>query len=173
MRILKGASNLLRTIVGKKINACRAPGFSVIPGCEWFFDTLIDQGIEIDCSIFPAPRAHGGFPTFGCATPVVIEAATGTLKEFPINTYNLFGKNLIFPGGGYFRLLPLWLLKHLMSQSDYVMTYFHPRDFDPEQPMLKELPLFRKFKSYYGLKNAAGKLRVLLSAFDFVISKLR
>ena len=48
------------------------------------------------------------------------------------------------------------------------MTYFHPRDFDPGQPVIRELPLVRKFKSYYGLKGAYCKLEKLLKEYDFV-----
>ena len=45
---------------------------------------------------------------------------------------------------------------------------FHPRDFDPEQPMLKQLPLKRKIMSYYGLKSSLPKLDKLLSDHSFV-----
>ena len=75
---------------------------------------------------------------------------------------------LIFSGGGYFRLLPLSIIKSLIKRSEYNMTYFHPRDFDPEQPMIKDLSLLRKFKSYYGLNNAFVKLEQLIDTFDFI-----
>jgi len=48
------------------------------------------------------------------------------------------------------------------------MTYFHPRDFDFEQPMIKSLPLKRKFMSYVGLKNSFLKLNRLLNDFTFI-----
>jgi hypothetical protein len=48
------------------------------------------------------------------------------------------------------------------------MTYFHPRDFDPDQPMIKSLPLIRKFKSYVGLKKSFGKFQQLLDDFEFI-----
>jgi len=48
------------------------------------------------------------------------------------------------------------------------MTYFHPRDFDPEQPMIKELSPIRKFKSYYGLSSSLHKLELLIQDFDFI-----
>ena len=48
------------------------------------------------------------------------------------------------------------------------MTYFHPRDFDPGQPMINDLSLLRKFKSYYGLKSSMIKLEQLIEDFDFV-----
>ena len=47
------------------------------------------------------------------------------------------------------------------------MSYFHPRDFDPSQPMIQSLSLKRKFKSYVGLKNAESKLKKWLKDFDF------
>ena len=55
-----------------------------------------------------------------------------------------------------------------MKQSDYVMTYFHPRDFDPQQPIINDLSLIRKFKSYVGLNSSLGKLDNLINDFDFV-----
>ena len=48
------------------------------------------------------------------------------------------------------------------------MTYFHPRDFDPEQPVIKTLPRVRRFKSYVGLKTAFPKFQRLLTDFKFV-----
>jgi hypothetical protein len=48
------------------------------------------------------------------------------------------------------------------------MTYFHPRDFDFEQPIVESLPAMRKFKSYVGIKKAFPKFQRLLNDFDFV-----
>jgi len=56
----------------------------------------------------------------------------------------------------------------MMKTSDYVMTYFHPRDFDPTQPMINELSKFRKFKSYYGLASSFQKLEKLITDFEFI-----
>jgi len=43
-----------------------------------------------------------------------------------------------------------------------------PRDFNAGQPMIKELPLSRKFKSYVGLKSALSKLDKYLADFSFI-----
>ena len=48
------------------------------------------------------------------------------------------------------------------------MTYFHPSDFDPEQPDMKHLPLLRRWKNSVGLKGAYAKYEKYLSDFDFV-----
>ena len=74
----------------------------------------------------------------------------------------------IFSGGGYFRLLPYELIKSFTKKSDYVMSYFHPRDFDHEQPLVPGLSLPRRFKSYVGLKKCKPKLERWLNDFDFI-----
>lgn len=51
---LKRSMESLEAITGKKIRAYRAPGFSLMESNKWVFSELIKQGIEIDCSIFPA-----------------------------------------------------------------------------------------------------------------------
>ena len=103
---LKRSIGAIESITSKKVITYRAPGFSIKKENKWAFESLAEEGIEIDCSVFPAKRAHGGFEEFGYAEPTYINMNGNRLKEFPINLYSLFGKNLIFSGGGYFRLIP-------------------------------------------------------------------
>jgi polysaccharide deacetylase family protein (PEP-CTERM system associated) len=158
----------IEDVIGKKVRAYRAPGFSLMEQNKWVFEVLMKNGIEIDASIFPAERSHGGFAQFGHAEPCWIDIEGMRMKEFPINLSSFAGKNLIFSGGGYFRLFPYPLLDFMTKNSDYVMTYFHPRDFDAEQPMVPGLNFVRKFKSYYGLKGCLSKLDKLIKKHDFV-----
>ena len=165
---LETSIKALEDITGKKIRAYRAPGFSIKQENKWVFEVLIENGIEVDCSVFPAKRSHGGFEQFGVAEPCWIDIDGHRLKEFPINTVNGLGKSLIFSGGGYFRLIPYPILQQLTKRSNYVMTYFHPRDFDANQPMIEELSRLRKFKSYYGLSGCLDKLKELMTDFPFI-----
>ncbi|NER13241.1 DUF3473 domain-containing protein [Leptobacterium flavescens] len=165
---LRISIDTLEQIIGEKIKSYRAPGFSITRENLWAFEILAEMGIENDSSIFPANRAHGGIPQFQQDSPCIISYRGIELKEFPINTYSLFGKNLIFSGGGYFRLLPYRLVHYMAKQSPYMMTYFHPRDFDPGQPVIKELSAFRKFKSYYGLGGSFSKLEKFIKDYSFV-----
>ncbi len=159
---LHDAIHSIEDATGEKVISYRAPGFSVTSSCSWFFEALVEQGIEVDSSIFPAARAHGGYPDFGANKPALVQTTSGMVKELPINTKTVFGKPLIFSGGGYFRIIPLPLLRRWIRNADYVMTYFHPRDFDPGQPTIKDLTTIRKFKSYVGLSSALAKLDVIL-----------
>jgi polysaccharide deacetylase family protein (PEP-CTERM system associated) len=160
---------LIEDLTGVAVNAYRAPFFSITNENKWALEVLIDLGFEYDCSIFPAARDYGGFRDYGKAEPAIFQIADGRkLKEFPINTHQFIGKNLVFSGGGYFRILPYSIIKKWAKQVSYIMTYFHPRDFDPTQPVLSNIPLHRRFKSYIGLKSAFAKFQNLLNDFDFI-----
>ena len=65
-------------------------------------------------------------------------------------------------------MFPSVLLNYWFSNDPYIMSYFHPRDFDPEQPMIPGLRGFRKFQSYVGLSGALGKLDQWLRGADFM-----
>ncbi len=157
----------LEDISGIKVNCFRAPGFSIREENKWAFEILSDLGITTDCSIFPASRSHGGFPSFKQCGPTIIKYNGIILKEFPINCIKILGYPVIFSGGGYFRLMPYPLIRHWTRKSNYVMSYFHPRDFDANQPVIKDLAFSRKIKSYVGLNGAASKLEKWLNDFEF------
>ncbi len=166
---LRRAKFAIEDVLGSEVNTYRVPGFSLTNDNLWVFDILHQEGFSVDCSVFPASRAHGGMENFTTDHPCLINLGGGALiKELPLNTYRVLGNHFVFSGGGYFRLLPYSMLKYLFQKSDYVMTYFHPRDFDPSQPIIHDLSLMRRFKSYYGLKYAEKKLINLLNDFNFV-----
>jgi polysaccharide deacetylase family protein (PEP-CTERM system associated) len=162
------AKKHIEDIIGYEINAFRAPGFSIIEKNTSYFDTLTDLGFVFDASVFPALHDYGGLPQFKNSSPFIIETSSGLLKEFPMTTFNFLSKNLVFSGGGFFRILPYPLIKLLSQKSNYLMTYFHPRDFDPNQPIIKTLSFNRKFKSYIGLKGSFSKFKKYLNDFDFI-----
>ena len=163
------AIDSLEQVTGKKVRSYRAPAFSIRPDNRWAFETLIENGIEVDCSIFPVYRDYGGFSDFGAAQPCWVEYQGSRLREFPMNYARAAGnRGLVFSGGGYFRLLPYPLIRRLFRQQPYVMAYFHPRDFDAGQPMLEGISRWQRFKSYVGLKEACNKFERLLKDFEFV-----
>jgi polysaccharide deacetylase family protein (PEP-CTERM system associated) len=165
---LERSVKTIEDCIGKKVRMFRAPAFSITKDCVWAFEILHEFGIEFDCSIFPAHRDYGGFPHFSSDKPAIVDVGGVRIKEFPINLGNLFGKRFVFSGGGYFRFFPYRMIKKLANKSDYIMSYFHPRDFDYKQPVLKGLPLTRRFKSYVGLKSCEHKLKKFLNDNKFL-----
>jgi hypothetical protein len=163
------AKKCIEDLIGEKIDAFRAPFFSIIEKNQWALEILADLGFKYDCSIFPAVRDYGGLRNYKESVPAIIELSEEKeIKEFPINIHSFLGANIVFSGGGFFRIFPYWLIKHWAKQSPYLMTYFHPRDFDPMQPMLANISLQRKIKSYIGLKQSFKKLQLLLRDFEFI-----
>lgn len=159
----------LEDITGQKVKCFRAPGFSLRESESWAFDILAECGIEYDSSVFPAHHAHGGMPSYPGQGPSRIVYNGIEVKEFPITFKNFHGHHLVFSGGGYFRVFPYYLIKKWTKESsDYLLSYIHPRDLDCGQPMIKDLTIARKFKSYVGLKSAERKLRRWLTEFDFI-----
>lgn len=204
---VESSVKLLQDITGQPIECFRAPGFSIRGQEAWAFDILAECGIKYDCSVFPAVHAHGGMPRYAEAFkgsnglnglkssnglkgsgvgPSIIKHGGVEMKEFPVTTKEIMGRQVIFSGGGYFRLVPYWLLHkwsreaaegqvcpikvtdELSRNAGYLLSYIHPRDLDGGQPVLEGLPLTRRFKSYVGLKQAPEKLRQYLKDFRFM-----
>ena len=158
---------ILEDQLGYKIDKYRAPGFSVKLKNLWAFDVMAEVGITTDASIFPAARAHGGMPSFLYNSPCIIQHNGVSIKEFPMNYTRIAGVRTIFSGGGYFRFWPYSMIKHHTEKSGYVMSYFHPRDFDTKQPLLSDLGPYRRFRAYYGIHSSQHKLEEWIREFSF------
>lgn len=152
----------------QKVIAYRAPGFSLTPGHEWVFDVLISRNVRIDASLFLSNHAHGGYGGLSLSSPARIQRGDASIEEFPVLPASFCGLRLPYSGGGYFRLLPFGLIKGLASRQRYVMTYFHPRDFDVTQPRLPGLSAGRRFRAYTGLERALPKLKRWLGEESFI-----
>ena len=84
---------------------------------------------------------------------------------------NLLFFRFIFSGGGYLRFFPKNLIRTLYSLSKYNMVYVHPRDFDLDQPRLRDLSYLRYFRSYVGLATTKYKFKDCISADGISISE--
>lgn len=158
----KRAKHLLEDVIGVEVDAYRAPAWSVGRENVWVLEELARLGFKYDSSIFPSTHSFGGFPDFGKDEPVLCRVGDHSIREFPVSVRILFSKQIVFSGGGYFRFFPFPLVKRWMSQKNYNLCYFHTQDFDAEQPVVRELPLERRFKTYYGISGAFAKFHRLL-----------
>ena len=166
---LVAALDCIEGATGSRPTTYRAPGFSITSECLWAFGTLRKNGIVTDSSVFPARRAHGGIE--GAPTrPFLIETAHGDICELPLSSVSVLGFRLVYSGGGYFRILPGWLLERLFLEAEAkgepVMTYFHPRDFFADAPIPK-MSRHRVFKARVGLSRNFAKLERLLKGGQF------
>lgn len=177
------ALKAIEDILGQKVVSYRAPAFSLTEQNKWAVNVLVDCGIKNDASIFPASRDFGGYPAFPQDTPCEISYQGATLKEYPISLTTLFGKQIAYSGGGYFRLLPYWFVSNTMKQREYNICYFHLADLIHEeqkfltreeyQSYFKESGtltrrLTRYAKSNVGTGDGYRKLARLIDEYSFI-----
>jgi peptidoglycan-N-acetylglucosamine deacetylase len=158
------SSALLEDITGRKVEAFRAPGFSIGKNELWALEVLNDLGIGIDSSFLPYNFGVNTLRT----SPCIIEYNGIKIKEFPINYKKFLSNGIIYSGGGYFRFFPYSLLNFWIKDSDYFLAYIHPRDLDSNQPLIKGLSPIQFFRSYYGLKSSESKFKKLIKDYNFI-----
>lgn len=136
----KTAIDCIEQLIGCKVKSYRAPAFSIGKNNKWALEILAECGIERDASIFPAARDFGGFQEFKTQEPTLITINRKQIKEFPITTTKLLGKDIAYSGGGYFRLFPYWFVQKEIRKAPYTMTYFHINDLltEPRKMLTKE-----------------------------------
>ena len=166
---VRDSKRLLEDISGSEVIGFRAPSFSIVPGREWAFDILLEEGYRYDSSVFPIRRPGYGYP--GAPTDFHWrDCAAGRLGEFPPTTLRRAGLNIPAGGGGYFRLLPYALTKTAFEDCEAASTsgvfYIHPWELDPGQPRLP-VPLSTRIRHYGRLHATLPRLDRLLTEFRF------
>lgn len=160
----------LEDIAGAPVIGFRAPSFSIVPGCEWAFDVLLEEGYRYDSSLFPIRRPGGyGYP----AAPRDrhwIDRPSGRLLEIPPTTLRHFGVSIPAGGGAYFRLFPYSVTRAAFRECEARHAagtfYVHPWELDPQQPRIAA-PWHARFRHYTGLHHTVPRLERLLEDFRF------
>lgn len=164
------SKDALEQAAGASVVGFRAPTFSIVRETGWAIDVLAECGFEYDSSIFPVRHDRYGIPD-APRVPFWAHGREQRLLELPLLTYRVAGLNLPVAGGGYFRLFPLRVLRAGLEQMDRqsggaAILYFHPWEFDPEQP---RLPLGRlaRWRTYVGMRRTMNRLRSLLRRYEY------
>jgi polysaccharide deacetylase family protein (PEP-CTERM system associated) len=162
------AREILESISGAPIISYRAPSFSIVENSLWALDILMEEGIRYDSSIFPITHHRYGIKDSSRLPYIIKHQGEKNLIEFPISTRPFLGKMFPFSGGGYARLFPYSFLKngisYLNQQKIPAISYFHPWEFDPEQPRLKG-SFLSHFRHYVHLSSTKEKLSRMLDDF--------
>lgn len=166
---IRHAKAVIEDAAGVRVEGFRAPSFSIVPGREWAFDVLLEEGYSYDSSIFPIRRSGYGYPA-APTVPHTIERSAGRLREFPMTTLRVLGARVPAAGGGYLRQFPLGVIRRAFAQSEAEgvpgVFYIHPWELDPEQPRLPVSALTR-VRHYRGLESTAHRIDALLGEFNF------
>jgi len=160
------AKDVLEQAGGVRIVGYRAPSFSIGHANLWAHDILAETGHLYSSSIYPVVHDHYGMPDaprFPFRTPA-------GLLEIPVTTIRWGGRNWPVGGGGYFRLLPYavsaWGLRRVNTVDRRpAIVYFHPWEFDPQQPRVQAASAKARFRHYVNLARTEPRIRKLLGAF--------
>jgi polysaccharide deacetylase family protein (PEP-CTERM system associated) len=167
---LRRSLDAVEAAAGVRPRGYRAPSFSIDRRSLWAFDVLAEHGIEYDSSVYPVRHPRYGVPSFS-RVPVRVRTTSGrTLREFPLTTLRVLGRNLGASGGAYLRLLPVEVLarafREMNAAGQPAVLYVHPWELDPGQPRVRVRGLGR-ITHYTNLAGTEGKLERLLGAFAF------
>jgi polysaccharide deacetylase family protein (PEP-CTERM system associated) len=168
---VRRSKDALEEITGEAVVGYRAPTFSVVRQTAWAIDVLAELGMHYDSSIFPVYHDRYGVPD-APRGPFLAQGQQHALLELPPATLRMLGMNIPAGGGGYFRLLPLFVMQQAIRQSQgcgaapVAMLYFHPWEFDKEQHRLP-MSRVRRIRTYVGLNRSQGRLGRLLQGRNF------
>lgn len=169
---IKKSLAILEGLTGRKVIGYRAPNFSITDQSLWAYEILSESGIEYTSSVFPAKHI---FQVYGLSQaprfPFVLSLKNGSrIKEFPLSTIEIFGRQMPLGGGAYLRIMPYWYnkwaIKKINRQGHPAIVYFHPWEIDPFQPK-QNLGVLGKFRHYFNLDIMELKIRMLLKDFQF------
>lgn len=131
----KRAKTVLENLIGQPVRGYRAAEFSIGAASLWALEELSEQGFEYDSSIFPIHHRRYGIADFPSRVARYLLPNGLRIIEFPPATISIGMLNLPVAGGGYFRILPLWLIRRAIERLNGdltpMVTYLHPYEFDP------------------------------------------
>lgn len=165
---LRESCGILEEITGSAVRGYRAPTFSLTRQTAWAVDVLAEHGIEYDSSVQPIRHPQYGERKAPRGCYRLMGPGGGEVAEIPPLTWQTGPMRWPVAGGGYFRLLPLAMMRRGIEQmnrcGEPAMLYFHPWEFDPDQP---RMPLSRaaRWRTYVGMDRTRSRLLRLLETY--------
>jgi polysaccharide deacetylase family protein (PEP-CTERM system associated) len=155
---IRTSRQVLSSLVGSPVLGFRAMGFSVPRDIARFYELLKKYGYKYDSS-----RRRSD--SLGCMT-----VRDEPMKQVYPSALELIGRDVVFSGGTFFRLMPMSLVLNGFARyersSQPVMLYLHPWEFNRDQPKRK-VPLLQRVLQSRLTFSAERKLIALLGRYRF------
>jgi polysaccharide deacetylase family protein (PEP-CTERM system associated) len=166
---IRRTKKLLEDTAGVEVRGYRAATFSITEETLWALSILSDEGYAYSSSIYPVVHDLYGMPR---APRFAFKPGSGSFLEIPMTTVSLFGRNLPWSGGGFFRLLPYslsrWGLRRVNAREQQpCVFYFHPWEIDTEQPRVSGARFKSRLRHNLNLGRMEARLRRLMSDFSW------
>jgi polysaccharide deacetylase family protein (PEP-CTERM system associated) len=169
---IRSSKKLLEDLSGQEVIGYRAPNFSIT---DWAIEVLSEEGFHYDSSFFPVLHdRYGKLTKYPIKDEPVFKLKEG-FYEVPLSVVHLFGKNIPWSGGGYFRLLPYSIfrqgLKRIMQRDQSFNFYIHPWEFDPGQPRIRDMHKINRWRHYNNIEETEFRFTQMVKDFEFVSIK--
>lgn len=162
------SKSIIENVLNTTVDAFRAPSFSA--NMEKI-NALKSIGFKFDSSYINSNAneyyQNLNFQAWDKLSGCIYSDKSSSFKEYEIPTCKLVGKRIPISGGGFFRLVPLFLLKILISKyikkNNYYMFFIHPYEIcGIDLSISKTLPFKYRFRLNYGRKRAQKKFWKLI-----------
>ena len=163
----------LEDACGVRPTAFRAPDFSIVQENLWALEVLAELGFDVDSSIFPMKLKRYGVPGWERAPHRITFPSGVTILEAPVAVMTVAGFPMPVAGGGYFRLLPQWILERALSSvladDRPAIIYCHPYEFCPQEiaSYRGQVPAATLLTQGLGRASFVKRIKGLLSRFRF------
>jgi polysaccharide deacetylase family protein (PEP-CTERM system associated) len=170
---LERAKKTVEDAAGERVTSFRAQDFSIRTDNLWALETLADVGFQIDSSIFPMRASRYGIPGWEVAPHHLTLRSGARLLEVPVAIWTRRSIRMPVAGGGYFRLLPLPVLRRglrgIVATGRPPVIYCHPYEFNPNE--LKEyrsaVPRAHLFTQGIGRTAFVDRMKSLFRSMRF------
>lgn len=154
----------IESITGQPMAGFRAMAFSLNDRHAWALDFLRQQGFRYDSSILSSRlcRYKSGGKLSG--------SLDAGLREMPVSSTRIAGRDVTIGGGLFFRLAPYFLIRSVVKRrnavGEPVLFYAHAWEFNRDQPKRKvsRLQALAQSPATY---TTPKRIRKLLDEFSF------
>lgn len=158
---------------GVRVRGHRAPYFSITKKSLWALDILAETGFQYDTSIFPVMNYRYGIED-APRWPYELTEEGAPMKEFPVSTWRILGKNIPIAGGAYFRIFPYLVtrtgFRSINREGKAAVFYLHPWEIDPDHP---RIPLPKRISATHYFNLGATEKRLVRLLRDFRFAPMR
>lgn len=170
---LRRAKETVEDAGGTRVTAFRAQDFSILRANLWALETLVEAGFQVDSSIFPMRSRNYGIGGWQVGPHYVTVGSGATLLEVPVAVWAWRSVRVPVAGGGYFRLLPLPVLRNALNSivrsGRPAIVYCHPYEFNATELAEYRGKAPRSYLLAQGLgrKSFVKRVRRLLKDLSF------
>lgn len=164
---LEESKKILEDIIGDAVYGYRAPNFSINQQILWAIE---EAGYLYDSSYnsYRLNKRYGRL-TRNQGDKGLPYKISDRFYEIPVSNLKIGRQVFHWSGGGYFRLIPPSIfvqgVKRILGRQGIYIFYTHSWEIDPDQPKMRGIPAFLRFRHYVNLNKTLMRLHYLLNAF--------